>query len=294
LKTLITGGRGLIGSHLQRALWAGGNSVTLLTRRPGSDQHVLWDPARGILDPTAVEGFDCVVHLSGETIQGRWTAAKKQRIMGSRVDSTRLRARTLANARLKPKVRVCASGSNCYGPGGPWDESGPRGDSFLSEVCACVEAAAEPAQMAGIRVVHARIGGVLTPDGGALKAMLPTFRLGLGGYTGDGLQRVSWIHVGDMVAALLFILGSRVLEGPVNVVSPRFVSNRDFAAALGAALGRPTPLPLPAPVMRLMFSQMAEEVILRDNAVVPRKLREAGFRWSFENIRSAFDNLLEK
>jgi uncharacterized protein (TIGR01777 family) len=297
MKVLVTGSSGLVGRALVERLASEGHGVARLVRTlPREPQSEFqWDPAQGRLDPAVLEGLDAAVHLGGENISaGRWTASQKERIRGSRVDSTRLLARTLAGLSSKPSVLVCASAIGYYGNRGEEilsEESGP-GTGFLPEVCQAWEAASKPAEEAGIRVVRLRIGVVLSGAGGALPRMLSAFKLGLGGRLGSGRQYMSWIALEDLAAALALAITDDRLRGPVNAVAPSPVTNAEFTRVLAKVLGRPAVLPAPAFALRLLLGQMAEELLLASARVVPRKLKETGFRYRHPDVEGALRGLL--
>jgi len=294
---LLSGGKGLVGTMLSEALGHLGWEVVVLTRDDSSPGYVHWDPMDGFIDPVGLEGCEYVVHLAGESIAtGRWTRERKRLILESREKGTQLLAGALARANHKPKVFLCASGSNFYmdnAGGSPWDESGPSGGGFLSEVCRRWELAADPAREAGIRVVHARMGAVFTTRGGILTRMLPAICSGFGGVIGNGRQRMSWIHADDLVRALIFILTKESLSGPVNVASPIPVSNRDLTLTIARILHRPTFLPMPKTAIWWLFGEMGEEILLADNAISPLKLLESGMQWEFAELDDALNDLLE-
>ncbi len=296
-RVLMSGARGLVGSMLSEAMRGLGWELRILTRGRSGPGGVHWDPEQGLIDADGLEGCDYVVHLAGENIaSGRWNSERKRLIMDSRVKGTRLLAEALAKAKSRPRVLLCASGANYYRDnegGGPWDERGPAGDGFLSQVCLNWEAAAEPARRAGIRVTHARMGAVLSTKGGMLTKMLPAICSGLGGVVGSGKQRISWIHADDLVRALIFMLQRDELAGPVNVVSPIPVSNRDLTKAIAAILHRPVFLPMPKTAIWWLFGEMGEELLLADNAVAPMRLMEAGMQWEFAEVQDALRDLLE-
>src|SRR3954471_13663888 len=247
MKVIVTGSGGLVGHALIRSLLADGHSVTRLVRggaqqfrTPGSNA-VEWNPESGAIDAAALEGHDAAVHLAGEPIaEGRWDEAKKRRIMESRVKGTRLIAETLAGLSEKPRVLVSASAVGFYGDRGAevLREESASGDGFLSEVCREWEKGTLQASQAGIRVVHLRIGVVLSGEGGALQKMLTPFKLGLGGKVGSGGQYMSWITLEDLVGVIRRAIEDDSLRGPVNAVAPQQVTNEEFTKALGHALGR--------------------------------------------------------
>ncbi|MEW5929619.1 MAG: TIGR01777 family oxidoreductase [Gemmatimonadota bacterium] len=292
LRVAVTGSTGLIGTPLVRALRADGHTVLRLVRsRPvsGGDE-VYWNPALGEIDTAALEGVDAVVHLAGENVgQPPWTEERKRRIRGSRVQGTTLIARTLAGLSPRPQVLVSASATGFYGDRGDevlTEESGP-GSGFLAEVCQAWEASADPARDAGIRVVHPRIGVVLTREGGALERLLTPFKLGVGGKLGSGRQWMSWVALHDVLEAVRFALSADSLSGPANLTSPAPVTNEEFTRTLGHVLGRPTVLGVPEFALKLALGQMADEALLASQRAVPDRLREAGFVFQYPDLEGA-------
>jgi len=299
LHVAITGARGLIGSALAWRLTDEGHRVSALVRRTPQPGQIPWNPEAGILNPEHLEGVDAVVHLAGENVGARWTPAKKTRIRNSRVQGTRLLSETLARLRRPAAVLISASAVGIYGNRKEevLDEHSPLGDpkeDFLAAVGQDWEAAADPARTAGIRVVHPRLGLVLSPAGGALGRMLPPFRLGLGGQFGSGSQWMSWIVIDDVVSALLHLLATHTAAGAGNVTSPKPVRNREFTQALGPLLSRPTPFPLPAAALRLTLGQMADSTLLGSARVLPRRLEATGFRFSYPDLEGALRHVLGK
>ena len=297
MKILISGASGLIGSAL-REFWAkaGHETVCLVRSRP-IEGEIHWDPAAQRLDPAPLEGFDAVVHLAGESIAtGRWTAAKMARIRDSRVGGTRLLSRTLAGLGKPPKVFASASAVGFYGDRGEEavDEDSPPGAGFMADVCRQWEAAAQPAAEAGIRAVQLRFGLVLAPGGGALGKMLPAFKLGLGGRLGNGRQYMSWITLDDVVAAVDHVLTTAAIAGPVNLVAPRPATNRDFTAALGRVLRRPTWLPVPAWALRMLLGPMADELLLGGAKVLPQRLLDSGYEFRDPDLAAALGQVLKR
>ncbi|HWE31050.1 MAG TPA: TIGR01777 family oxidoreductase [Polyangia bacterium] len=294
MTTAVSGASGMIGRVLCKSLADDGQRVLRLVRRAAAgDDELAWDPARGILDGARLDGVDAIVHLAGANVgEGRWTAARKRELRDSRVLSTALLARAIAACARKPRVFVSASAIGWYGARNDTvDERAPRGDGFLAELCAEWEAAAEPARAAGVRVVHPRIGIVLSPDGGALAKMLPPFRLGLGAVLGDGTAPLSWVALGDTVAALRFAIDQAPLAGAVNVTSPEPTTQRGLAVALGRALHRPVLLRLPGALLRLAVGELAGSV-LGAAAVVPTQLLRHGFHFAHPTLAAALDHAL--
>ncbi len=294
LRVLVAGGRGLIGRALLPALRAEGHSVAVLTRRPAGPDDLPWDPARGALEARALEGFDAVVNLAGENIGTRWSAARKARIRASRVDSTALLATALARLERRPRVLVSMSAVGWYGDRGEetLDETSAPGSGFLAGVCRAWEAAAAPAAAAGIRVAHPRAGQVLAASGGTLKAMLPVFRLGLGGRLGSGRAWWPWIAVDDLVGVIRRLIADASLSGPVNAVAPGLVRNAEFTRVLARVLRRPAVLPVPAFALRMVFDGMADALPLASARVAPARLAAAGCTFRFPELEGALRHAL--
>lgn len=296
MKILVTGSSGFIGSALVPFLEAQGHHVIRLVRSAPKVGEISWDPAAGRLDATALEGLDGVVHLAGDPIaEGRWNPEKKARIRESRTQGTGLLAETLAHLSRPPRVMVCASAIGYYGDRGDdlLREESPAGTGFLAEIGQLWEAAAEPAARAGIRVVHLRIGVVLSAKGGALKKMLPPFQLGIGGKLGTGKQYMSWIALDDIVGAMHHALITEILRGAVNGVAPNPVTNAEFTKTLGRVLHRPILFPVPAFALRLMFGELADEVLLASMRVEPSQLLKAGYRFRYTDLEEALKHLLK-
>ena len=297
MNTLVSGASGMIGSALVKRLAEEGHEVTRLVRSPPKPDapEIHWDPAANRLEPSAVEGFDAVVHLAGENIaQGRWTEAKKDRIRRSRVQGTRLLAGAIAQANRPPKVLLAASAIGFYGDRGDeeLDEDSAGGSGFLADVCRDWEAATQAAGERGIRVVNVRIGLVLSTTGGALARLLPLFRLGLGGRLGGGRQYVSWITLDDLGEVIAHLIVTESCRGPVNAVAPQPVTNRQFTRALGRVLRRPALIPVPAPALRLLLGEMAGALLLSSARALPRRLLDSGFTFQDPNLAGALARLL--
>ncbi|HEX8072558.1 MAG TPA: TIGR01777 family oxidoreductase [Pyrinomonadaceae bacterium] len=296
MKIIVTGASGLIGSALVPALVAAGHQVTALVRRATRDQtrpgvtEVEWQPDAGQLDAAQLAGTEAAVHLAGEPIaEGRWTDEKKRRIRASRVESTRLLAETLARLEPRPRALVSASAIGYYGDRGAevLTEASAPGNDFLAEVCQAWEAAAEPARAAGIRVMHPRIGFVLSGRGGGLPRMLVPFKLGVGGRVASGRQYMSWVALADVVGVVERALTDERLAGPVNTVAPQPLTNAEFTKTLGRVLGRPTIFPIPAFGLRLALGELAEALMLSSARVEPARLRAAGYEFEYPQLEAA-------
>ncbi len=299
MKVLISGSSGLVGSALCQRLEAEPDcEIVRLVRKQSPDTQqtsVVWNPAEGQLEPQAFDGVDTVVHLGGVNIAGkRWSPEVKQKIFNSRFQSTSLLASQLASLEQKPSVFLCASAVGFYGDRGEerLDESSPRGEGFLADVCQAWEQATLPAQDAGIRVVNMRFGMILDRKGGALGQMLTPFKMGVGGRLGSGKQYWSWIALPDVINALQFCLNHSELAGPVNFVAPDEVTNLEFTKTLGKVLSRPTCLPVPAWGVKTAFGEMGQELMLTSARVVPKKLNEAGFQFQYPQLEDAFRSVL--
>ncbi len=297
MRTLISGASGLIGSALRPALVAAGHTTAALVRRPAAGDQVQWDPAQP-LDPRGLKDFDAVVHLAGKNISGYWTDKFKRAVRESRVQGTRTLATAAAESFRQtgmPRIFVAASATGYYGNRGDEEltEDSPAGSGFLAEVCQEWEEAAAPAAEAGLRVAHIRIGVVLAKEGGALQAMLTPFRLGLGGPIGNGRQYWSWVTLDDVVGVFLFALTNDELRGPVNAVAPQPLRNADFVRELGRAIHRPTVFPLPAFVVRTLFGEMGDALLLASARVQPAKLEGAGYSFRNPDLPSALRSTLK-
>ncbi len=298
MNVLVSGSTGLVGSALVPMLTTSGHSVTRLIRPESAAASrgatVVWDPAAGTLDPAALDGVSAVVHLAGENVAGRWTVEKRQRIRASRVGGTRTLVEALLRMPRPPAVVVCASAIGYYGNRGDelLTEASASGHTFLAKVCAEWEQATAPLKAAGIRVVNLRIGMVLSPRGGALGRMLTPFQLGLGGVIGDGRQQVSWVAIDDVIGAIGHALAEDGLQGPVNVVSPRPGTCREFTRVLARVLRRPAIFPVPSFAARLAFGEMADELLLASLRAHPERLLGSGYRFRYPELEGALRHLL--
>ena len=289
MKILISGATGLVGTALHRLLSDQGHQVITL-KRNDSGAPLTWQPDKGQirLDPeTALDG---VINLSGANIgEKRWSPARKALILQSRLDSTRLLANTLISMAVKPKFFLSASAIGYYGdaPGTVATESSGPGSGFLADIAKAWEQAAQPAIDAGVRTVLMRTGVVLSPRGGALQQMLPAFRLGLGGPIGNGGQILSWVSLHELVNMIRFLIDRDDIGGPVNLVAPGAVTSREFAAVLGRVLKRPAFLPLPAFMVKLLFGEMGQTLLLSGIRVEPARLQQAGYTFLDADLAGA-------
>ena len=290
----ITGASGLLGTALREALTAAGTRVTPLVRRAARPGEVRWDPT-AIADLAALGQVDAVVHLAGENLAaGRWTAARKGAILASRRDGTRHLVESLLRLGRPPRVLVSASAVGIYGDRGDetLSETSPTGNGFLADVGRAWEGATTSATAAGIRVVNLRFGIVLTPRGGALGRMLLPFRLGLGARLGTGRQWMSWIAVDDAIAALRHCLATDDLVGPVNAVAPEPATNAEFTRVLAQTLHRPAFAAVPAPFLRILLGELADEALLSGQRALPARLIAAGCAFRFPSLPAALTHLL--
>ena len=296
MRVAITGASGLIGTALSTSLTAAGHDVVAMVRRPAGPGEIEWNPATGSLDPAALEGLDAVVHLAGAGIgDKRWSDAYRKEILDSRVLSTTLLAERMAASSSGPKVLLSGSAIGYYGASDDraLDEASPVGDGFLADVCRQWEAATEPASRAGVRVAHLRTGIVLTPKGGALKKLLPLFKLGVGGRFGNGRQWQSWISIDDEVGAIRHLLTADV-EGAVNLTAPNPVTNREFTKVLAEVLRRPALFPVPAFGPKLLLgSDLADALLFTGQRVVPSVLQHSGYSFEHATLEAALRALLD-
>jgi len=291
VNVLVTGSHGLIGTALIPRLRARGDRVLRLVRgAPEGTDDVSWDPAAGTIDAGALDGIDAVVHLAGAGIgDKKWTPERKQLVLDSRTKPTALLAGALAALDRKPRVLVSASAIGYYGDRADeilTEDSGP-GSDFGAQVCREWEDATAPAAEAGIRVVRVRTGLVLAADGGLLKRLLLPFKFGLGGRLGSGKQYMSWIAIDDQLRALLHVIETDVLAGPLNLTAPNPVTNAEFTATLGDVVHRPTVLPTPLPALKIVYGGELVDTLLGSQRVSSGKLRSSGFEFSYPDLDAA-------
>lgn len=292
---LITGGGGFIGKAAAAHFRSAGWRVWRLAHQADAaadEKTLLWQPLEDIAPD--LPPVDVALHLAGENIFGFWTDSKKKRIYDSRVKSTALLARRLADASRKPSAFLCASAVGFYGHRGEQtlDETAGSGEGFLAGVCRDWEAAARPAQDAGIRTVFLRFGMVLDPSGGPLAKMLTPFKMGLGGPLGGGQQWISWIALADAIAAIDFLIDAAAISGAVNLTSPNPARQKEFAATLGGLLHRPSVAAMPTAALKALLGAMADEVFLSSIRAVPQKLSQAGFVFRWPQLAAALAAML--
>jgi len=294
----ITGASGLIGTALSHHLAARGHRVVRFTRQSstGADS-IAWNPKSGSIEADKLRGVDAIVHLAGAGIgDKRWTTDYKREILESRTKSTALLASTLAGMSDGPKVLLSGSAIGIYGESESttFTEDSPAGSGFLADVCVQWEAATAPAEAAGVRVAHLRTGIVLSRKGGALKKLLPLFKLGAGGRMGSGLQWQSWISIDDEIAAIEHLLTSNV-KGAVNLTAPQPVTQAEFTKTLARVLKRPSFLPVPTFGPKLLLgSELADALLFTGQKVLPTVLERDGFRFAHRDLESALRALLAK
>lgn len=301
MRIVLAGATGFIGKVLRRKVLVSGHEAVILTRHAGPggsgrETFLPWDARTVGAWASCLDGADAVINLAGANLaEKRWTDARKQEILSSRVDATRAIVAAIAKARERPAVLINASAVGFYGdlPEGTADETRGAGDGFLAETCVRWEEEARKAELSGVRVALARFGPVLGENGGMLSKMLRPFRLGLGAPLGSGRQWISWIHAGDAAAALLFMLEHGALSGPVNITAPEPTTLRDFCAVLANVLKRPLGFPIPGFFVRMVMGEMAD-IVLTGQKAVPQKLLEAGYAFRFGALRPALEVILGK
>jgi uncharacterized protein (TIGR01777 family) len=301
MKIVIAGSSGLIGSALVRVLRSEGDGQThqvlrLVRRTTAADDEISWDPSAGRApDAGDLAGVDAAINLAGAGLgDHRWTDAYKQQIVDSRISSTELLSRALAQLEPRPRVLLSGSAIGYYGDTGDnaVDESASAGTDFLADVAATWEAATGAATGAGIRTVLLRTGIVLSTKGGALGKVLPMFRVGVGGRLGSGKQYLSWIARPDYISAVRFLLDAEGISGAVNMTAPNPVTNREYTKALADAVHRPALFPAPTAALRIAIGEFAGSVV-GGQRVLPRRLLDAGFEFAYPELGPALRALIE-
>jgi uncharacterized protein (TIGR01777 family) len=302
MKVIIIGGTGFIGTAVVHELNSGGHQTIIVTRSAESARQkgtasaeiLEWDAKSPEVLTPALESCDGVVNLAGQSVAVRWTPAVKETLVRSRVDTTRAVVEAIRKAQKKPAVYLQASAIGFYGyrTTEELDESGAPGNDFLADLCRQWESASAELKLLGLRRVIVRIGVVLSPKGGALSRMLLPFKLGLGGPIGSGRQPFSWISLEDAAGAIRFLLENDKAEGVFNLTAPTPVTNAEFARALGRALKRPAFLPTPAFILKILFGEMAEVMLLHGQRVIPKRLIELGYAFRHPDLDRALADLL--
>jgi uncharacterized protein (TIGR01777 family) len=290
MKIAIAGASGLVGSALIRALAADDNAITRLVRHAPKPGEIEWHPNQDQVSAQSLEDFDVIINLAGENLAGgRWTDELKRKIRDSRVSGTHLISEAIVKMAVKPRVFLCASATGIYGDRDDevLDEQSESGGGFLAGVCREWEKACEPAAKAGVRVVNLRFGPILAREGGMLAKLLTPFKMGMGGKVGTGKQYISWVALEDAASAVKLAIDDQSIHGPLNIVSPNPVTNEELTKTLGHVLNRPTALAVPAFAARLAFGEMADEMLLVSQRVMPKKLVAAGFQFQFPELERA-------
>ena len=307
---LITGSHGLIGSSLIPLLtYIGGHKITRLVRKINNNntysspttnkedkKSIFWYPEYDKLDHNELEGFDIIIHLAGENIFGRWTDIKKQRIFNSRVGSTKLLAKSLTKLSNPPSLLICASAIGYYGdrPNEYITEDSIPGKGFLSEVCQKWEKATQDVTEIGIRVVNTRFGVVLTPKGGILQKLLSPFKLGLGITIGNKDQYISWVSIEDVIKSIFYSITNTSIKGPVNVVSPKPITNLEFSDTLKKIFNPKLSVSINQNIPKLIFGEMSKEVLSTNTYVIPKRLISTGYKFFNSELEDSLRFLLGK
>ncbi len=300
MRILLTGAGGLLGKRLRRHFQEAGSQVIPIRRVSSdspSDEGVAWNHQSGWMDLSAMEGADVLIHLAGENIgNGLWTKAKKKRIYESRITGTKQLVKSLARLQQPPKTFFCASATGFYGTNADsdHDEGSPAGEGFLATVCADWEKTALRAEESGIRTVLLRFGVILDPDGGALGKMLLPFRLGLGGRLGSGNQFFPWIAAPEIPEIIDALNQRSDIRGPVNLVAPEIMTNKTFTVAFALHLKRPAFFPVPAFVIRFLFGEMGQEMLLSSCKAIPRVLERSDYAFTYPTLESALRAVLPR
>ncbi len=295
MKVAIAGASGLVGSALIPVLERDGAQITRLVRATPKMGEIEWHPNQDEVSADILAGFDVIINLAGENIAGgRWTDEQKRKIRDSRVNGTHLLSEAISQMAVKPQAFICASATGVYGDRDDevLDEQSESGGGFLAGVCREWEKATELAGKAGVRVVNLRFGPILAREGGMLSKLLTPFKMGMGGKVGSGKQYISWIALDDAVNAIKLAIDEQTIHGPLNVVSPNPVTNEEFTKTLGHVLNRPTALAMPAFAARLAFGEMADEMLLVSQRVMPKKLNAVKFAFAYPKLETALRHYL--
>lgn len=291
---LITGGTGFIGKYLIQHLTENSHNITVLTR----NKNKLSGNSKAVANITEIKSsdkIDVIINLAGAPISKRWSNAYKQELIDSRVNTTKDIISLIERLKNKPEVLISASAIGYYGSQGDkiLDENSTPVDEFTYQLCKKWESEALEAEKHGIRVCITRLGVVLEKNGGALKQMLPAFKLGVGGRLGDGNQYFSWVHIKDVISAFSFLIENKNEKGVYNVTAPHPVTNNDFTKALGKSIGRPTIFPMPALIVKLLFGEMGVALLLNGQRVLPKKLSNNGFKFQYPKLKNALKDIIK-
>jgi uncharacterized protein len=303
MRILISGATGFIGTPLSEFLIRSGHELVILTRtlrrtasRSARVRHVVWSPENEKTIVEEVNESDAIINLAGESIAAkRWSAKQKEKILSSRVLATQILVQSIEKAKEKPRVLINGSAIGYYGPKGSetLDEAAPAGEGFLASTCKAWEAHALRAEDFGVRVVRLRIGVVLEKGGGALEKMLPPFQMFVGGWLGSGNQWMSWIHRADVIRLIDFCLTDDEMKGVVNATAPQPVTNKAFSLVLAQVIKRPCFMPVPPLALKVLLGEMADELLLTGQRVIPRKATDSGFTFQYPEIRHALEAVLK-
>jgi uncharacterized protein (TIGR01777 family) len=297
MRILITGSSGLVGSALIPFLKKQGHDIHCLVRRQNDvdSTHHFWDPLNGILNINSVENFQVVIHLSGEKIPlRRWSKTTKKKILESRIKSTRLLVDKIKLLKVPPVLFISASGINYYGDRGQkvLTEKSPPGDGFLADVVKKWETSSFELKDSGIRTIYLRMGVILSEQGGALKKTRLPFKLGLGAILGKGTQYLPWISIDDIIAIVNYIINNESISGEVNAVAPQAITNSEYCQAIGRVLSRPVILRIPGFILRWIFGEMANQMLLLSSKVEPKVLTDHGYQFVHTHIDQALASAL--
>lgn len=298
MKIALSGANGLVGEALKEHFSRAGHQLVRIVRKAPAkgSSDIYYDLSQNYIDTAALEGVDIIVHLAGANISGgRWTESYKKEILESRVATTLLLTNAIKKLNRRPKLFLCASAIGYYGNHDASvivNEHSPRGHGFLADVCVDWENASADLVNLGVRLVHMRFGVILSRKGGALSKMLVPFYLGLGGRLGGGKQPMSWIALDEIPSAVDFIIANEKISGPVNMTAPYAVSNEEFTKGLGQAIGRPTIFPVPAFMVKLLFGQMGQDLLLEGVHAVPEVLVNAGYQFKYPHLKDALVRVL--
>ena len=290
MKTLITGASGLVGSSLVEYLFQKGHSIQCLKRDLKPENKLFWATHTLPVNTDAV--FDTVIHLAGENVaDGRWSKRKMHKILQSRIDGTRELVDYISLLPVKPKVFLCASAAGYYGSREDeiLDENSSCGEGFLADVCRQWEKETQRLTTMNIRVVNLRFGMVLSPQGGTIQKMIPPFKAKFGGIVGDGKQFISWISIRDLQQIVDFIINTKQIKGPVNIVSPIQTTNRELTKTLGKVLNCPTFFRIPSFLVKLIFGKMANEMLLASTRAYPQVLLEKGYKFTDQSLEAVLE-----